>query len=304
MRRTTIALTAAIVLAASGCGSDSPTKAGGDSPPLELTAIATAGPGFPGGDQLSDFARRISDLSDGNITITVLAANSSPQERETVEFVQAGHADIGLVPARIFDTMGVTSLRALQAPFLIDRNAVADAVLADPVADDMLAGLDPAGLTGLALTFDSLRQPIGLPEPLLEPADFDGKVVSVLAGDTQQATYQAFGATITDAVDAELTVGVHEGKILGRDGAVQVPPGGSLGPATGNAILGLKANVIFVDSKKYDGLTSTQQDVLRQAAQETRGQPSSTSRLPKRRRTTAHPATAMWCSPATRNWLL
>ena len=49
-------------------------------------------------------------------------------ERETVESVQAGKADIGLVAARVFDTVGVTGMRALQAPFLIDRNAVADAV--------------------------------------------------------------------------------------------------------------------------------------------------------------------------------
>ncbi len=258
------------LLVATGCGSTPPTKAGGESPPITLTAVATTAAGFPGGDQLAYFASRVGDLSAGDIRVDILGATDAAHERDTVESVQTGKVDIGMVPARVFDTMEVTSLRALQAPFLIDRNAVADAVLADPLADDMLAGLDDIGLTGLALTFDSLRQPMGTPDPLLAPADFDGATVAVLSSATQQAAYRALGAEITEAVDAELTVGINEGTIQGRDGSIQVVPGATLGPITANATLGLKANTLFADSNLFDGLTSGQQQVLRQAAAETR----------------------------------
>ena len=207
-------------------------------------------------------------LSDGKITIDVL--DSAATEREAVESVQDGTADIGVVPARIFDTMDVTTVRALQAPFLIDSNALADAVLADPLAGEMLAGLDDVGLTGLALTFDSLRHPVGTTEPLLEPADFDGAVIAMLPGATQQADYTALGAEVTHAVDAELTVGIAQGRIQGRDGSMQVPVGATTGPITGNAVIYLKALAVVADSATFDGLTPEQQDVLRQAAAGTR----------------------------------
>ncbi|MEP7114654.1 MAG: TRAP transporter substrate-binding protein DctP [Ilumatobacteraceae bacterium] len=270
MRRNTIGIAVGVMLVAVGCGSDSPTKAGGESAPITLNAVTTIGPGFPAGDQLVDFARRVSDLSAGGITIDILDTVAGATEREIVESVQAGKADLGLVAARVFDTLGVTSMRALQAPFLIDRNALADAVLADPMAGEMLAGLDGIGLTGLTLAFDSLRQPMGTPDPLLEPADFAGAVIDVLPSVTQQSVYEAFGAKITEVVDAEMTIGIHEGKIQGRDGATQVVPGATLGPVTGNAVLGLKANALFVDSKRFDGLMPKQQDVLRRAAAGTR----------------------------------
>ena len=268
MRRTAIRMTLGALLAAVGCGGDTPTRAGGASPPITLTALAAATPGSPGGDQLVDFADRVTTLSDGKITIDVL--DSAATEREAVESVQDGTADIGVVPARIFDTMDVTTLRALQAPFLIDSNALADAVLADPLAGEMLAGLDDVGLTGLALTFDSLRHPVGTTEPLLEPADFDGAVIAMLPGVTQQADYTALGAEVTHVVDAELTVGIAQGTIQGRDGSMQVPVGATTGPITGNAVIYLKAQAVVADSATFDGLTPEQQDVLRQAAAGTR----------------------------------
>jgi TRAP-type C4-dicarboxylate transport system substrate-binding protein len=126
MRHTASRMTIAALLVAVGCGGDAPSRAGGASPPITLTALASAGPGSPAGDQLADFAERVADLSERSMTIEVLENLGATQEREAVETVQNGAADIGVVPARIFDTMGVTTLRALQAPFLIDSNELAD----------------------------------------------------------------------------------------------------------------------------------------------------------------------------------
>lgn len=269
MRQSGVLITIGLLAGVAGCGSsDPPTKAAGDSPPITLTARATTGPGAPGGDQLAEFARQAGELSAGDISINVVdplegGANS---ETPTVKAVQSGEVDIGFVPARVFDTLGVNSLRALQAPFLIDSNELADKVLADSVADDMLAGLGDVGLTGLALTFDSLRQPVGTTAPLIEPADFAGAAIQVVAGDTQRSIFTALGATISDAVDAELTVGIAEGRIQGREGSMQVPVGATTGPITGNAVMYVKAITVFANSKRFSGLTDQQRDVLRRAA--------------------------------------
>ncbi len=95
MRHTATRMTVEALLAAVGCGGDTPTRAGGASPPITLTALAAAIPGSPGGDQLADFADRVATLSDGEITIDVLD-NVAATEREAVESVQDGTADIGM----------------------------------------------------------------------------------------------------------------------------------------------------------------------------------------------------------------
>ena len=192
-------------------------------------------------------------------------------------------------------------MRALQAPFLIDSNALADAVLADPLAGEMLAGLDDVGLTGLALSFDSLRHPVGTTDPLLEPADFDGAVIAMLPGATQQADYEALGAEITHAVDAELTVGIEQGTIQGRDGSMQVPVGATTGPITGNAVIYLKAQAIVADSsdvRRPDAGTAGRAPAG--GGGDTRTGPRHSTprwRMPRRRTAPRDSATSCW--PAT-----
>ena len=134
----------------------------------------------------------------------------------------------------------------------------------------MLAGLDSIGLTGLALTFESLRQPAGNRDPLLEPADFAGKVIAAPQGETVASVFEALGAEVTNAVDAELTVGLFNGTIQGGEGSMQVPAPVATGPLTGNAALYVKANTIVIDSNTFSGLTAEQRDILRHAALNTR----------------------------------
>ena len=79
----------------------------------------------------------------GTASATTSAAPSRTSAR--------GRRDSASVGARVWDTMGVTSLRALVAPFLVDSLALERRVLESPLAAKMLAGLDRAGVVGLAL---------------------------------------------------------------------------------------------------------------------------------------------------------
>ena len=92
--------------------------------------------------------------------------------------VTSGELDMGLIPSRAWDTEGVTSLRALNAPFLVDSDELLDEVVSDDEStDDLMAGLDKAGVVGLALFPDALRHPFALKEPLLGPEDYSGRVI-------------------------------------------------------------------------------------------------------------------------------
>ncbi len=64
--------------------------------------------------------------------------------------VVAGEFDMGLVPARAWDTEGVSSLAALHSPILVTSDALMAKVTEPAIADEMLAGLDTLGVSGPA----------------------------------------------------------------------------------------------------------------------------------------------------------
>jgi TRAP-type C4-dicarboxylate transport system substrate-binding protein len=82
-----------------------------------------------------------------------------------------GGLDMGLIPARAWDTERMTTLRALHAPFLVTDDSLLREITRGPLADEMLAGLDEAGVVGLALIPEALRHPVGFDRPLASPAD-------------------------------------------------------------------------------------------------------------------------------------
>jgi hypothetical protein len=59
---------------------------------------------------------------------------------------QGRKADLGAVGGRAWDAVGVTSLDALQAPFLIDSYALEQDVLESAIPARMLQALGPLGL--------------------------------------------------------------------------------------------------------------------------------------------------------------
>jgi hypothetical protein len=62
-----------------------------------------------------------------------------------------------MIPARAWDTEGVTSLRALHAPFLVTSDELVAEIVDGELADELLAGLEDVGVTGLALLPEGLR---------------------------------------------------------------------------------------------------------------------------------------------------
>ena len=110
-----------------------------------------------------------------------------------------GPLDMGMIPSRAWDTEKVTSLRALQAPFLVNTDALLKQVVTADMAVEMLAGLDRAGVTGLALVPESTRQIFAFGKPLLSPADLKGKTIRVPRSDTSYALFRALGATPSDS---------------------------------------------------------------------------------------------------------
>ena len=266
----------AIVVAVAGCtGATGGTKAGGQAAPVVLRIGTDDFLGRPAADQIEEFARQVKELSGGTVRIQPVwnaagATGDDDWDQKVARLVVAGELDMGLIPARAWDTEGVTTLRALNAPFLITSDELAAEVASSELAGSMLAGLDPVGVTGLALLPEGLRHVFSFGEPLLTPGDFKGELVRVSASDTTYATFAALGAT-PDDVTANFDA-ISNGQVAAAESSY-AGASGLAEPSTGvsNVTLFPKYNSLVINTAAWAELPTEQQAALREAAQRTRG---------------------------------
>jgi TRAP-type C4-dicarboxylate transport system substrate-binding protein len=260
----------ALVLATAACGGAGVDKAGGQADTAAKPEAARVTLRLLTGDGVwaPAFADAVTRLSGGAIRIKIQVQGQAliDYERRTVEAVRAGRGDLGSVGARVWDTMGVTSLRALVAPFLVDSVALQKRVLESTLAARILAGVDRAGVVGLALLPGPLRRPLGLSRDLVGPEDYEGAAIGIRYGGVARATFRALGAT---------PKGYRIGSLPSLDGAeLDLDTIGSVGydapgsRITANVVLWARPQTIFANRDAFSRLTPQQQDILRRAGRE------------------------------------
>ena len=265
-------------LALAGCGSGGRAdKAGSLGGPVVLRLGTVDTPGKPASDDLEHFAASVKQISSGSMAVEIVwgAAKTNRGEQDVAELVHRGKLDAALVASRAWDVEGVMSLQALQAPFLIDSQTLLDRVLTSPLAGEMLAGMRPFGVTGLALLPSDLVHPFGFGRALLAPADFGGARVRVPLSNAAYRLWRALGATPVFLNGDAYNLAVRNGAIAGAESYLELGdtlPGGA-GPttATANVALYPKVNALVINSMVYRSLTERQRTILRRAAADTLG---------------------------------
>ena len=191
-----LTLVLAAVLSLAGCGAQTGNKAGGPAAPVVLRMATVNGEaGFnPGVDELLE---RVEALSNGNVKIEMafrVGEFEPDAEQQIVRGVADGTYDLGVVGTRVFDTLGVSSFQALDAPMLIDSYAVEAAVMQGDIPARMLRSLDHLHVSGLGLLADGLRKPVAVEKPLLGPNDWRGIAFGVYRSQALSSALRALGA--------------------------------------------------------------------------------------------------------------
>src|SRR5215472_11817653 len=248
--------------ALAGCTGPGLDKAGGTRarPPVVLTMASFLGDS----SELDGFAGEVRRLSAGTMQIDIRSRWRFGQvhdETGLIGDIRAGKADLGVVGSRAWDSVGVNSFRALNAPLLIDSYALQDRVLRSPMTGQMLAGLRPLGLAGIGVLPGPLRKPLGITRPLLKPADYAGLKVGVQQSLAADATMRALRATpvwfpvtwpITGFGAAEEHISAIQGNQYDRVGTY----------LTANVNLWPRPLVVFASGKAWAALTPVQQAIL------------------------------------------
>lgn len=186
----------AMALIVIACASQTGTKAGGPAAPVVLR-MATVNSEAGLNPAVDDLTKRVETLSNGNVKVEMAfhVGDSEPDaEQKVIRGVADGTYDLGVVGSRVFDTVGITSFQALDAPMLIDSYALEAAVIEGDIPGRMLSSLDQLQVSGLGLLADGLRKPIGVDKPLLGPNDWRGIDFGVYRSLALSAAVQALGA--------------------------------------------------------------------------------------------------------------
>jgi TRAP-type C4-dicarboxylate transport system substrate-binding protein len=275
----TVALAVTAALVAGGCSSDGAggDKAGGAGEPVVLRMAN------PNGDlndvpAVQNFVSQVKEHSDGNVRIEVInewGSFADDAEQQVVRAVAAGKADLGWAGARVFDTMGVTSFQALQAPMLIDSYALQQAVLATDLPGQMLQGLDKIGLRGLGVLADGLRKPVAVKQPVLGAADWRGITFGTVRSQGQVQAIRALGATPMETFRRSRNQALLAGTLAGFEMNLLLYEHNVLANrapyVTVNVTLWPQMDVLFADPDRLARLTGQQRGWLQQAAQDAAG---------------------------------
>ena len=269
---------AAVSVALAACTSGSTgDKAGGEAAPVTVRLGTDDTPGRPGAAQIEEFSRQVQELSKGQVRIEPAwraAGDEDDWDQVVARKVIGGELDMGMVPARAWDTEGVTSLRALHAPLLVTSENLTAQIVTGELAPEMLAGLEAVGVTGLALLPEGPRHVFAFGDPPLSPADYEGMVVRAPRSETTYAVFEALGAKPDDfgggPGDDRFAEGVRKGQVDGAESAF--PIAGSLpAPTTavGNVTFFPKVNSLVINTDAFHNLTDEHQAMLRDAAART-----------------------------------
>lgn len=223
--------------------------------PVTLTLTTYDAKETPGGALVEHFVDEVTRL-DPSITITT-RFSEAPHEPDAVTAVSNGSADLVMVASRAFDTAGVTTLQALNTPFLIDSTALANAVATSEHVSDLLAGLEDIGVVGLAIAPEGMRHLFGAKQAPVDTRDLKGATVRAPQSEAVWTLLSAAGATpiYDDTREYQYSESQYDLALGSRK-------------ATGNVTLFAKFDVLAINEASARRLSHTQMDALRRAATE------------------------------------
>ena len=231
--------------------------------PIALQFAVSDADQRPSAPYVNEFIDQVKSLSNGSITIEpVWDAGSNTAdgfERGVIQEVRKGTYPLGLAASRTWDTQGLPNFQALQAPFLITNDALAEAVAAGDIGAQMLASLPVTDVVGLTMWPEDLRHPFSVmpDKPLLAPEDFKG------------LTIRSGPSNVTDMMIKTLAARPLSGD-SGYQGAESgLRQGYTLNGkpiATANVTFYPKFQILFANGTAFAQLSEQQRTILRQAA--------------------------------------
>lgn len=254
-------MVAAIVATISACTASQRVV----GPNADHVSLTLAVP-FADDREAQPFVDAVSRLSNGTVEIDFKGGvhqGEASTEDALLTDVAAGRYDLTWVAQRPWPARGVKSFDALVAPFLIDSYQLQEALLEDPIATQMLAGIDDAGLVGIGVMPGPLRF-MASHKALASPTDLRGAIVGIDDTWVGASTFEALGATAAAVTNETITTQdaavAQLGAIIGNHWYQALPVVNADLPVWPRPV------ILVAGRASFDRLSRDQQQLIRDAA--------------------------------------
>jgi TRAP-type C4-dicarboxylate transport system substrate-binding protein len=269
---------ATIALAFLAVGPAGPAGKSGASPAVDLSLAVVEYPGKPASRIARRLARRVEARSGGSVRLAITswpathpAPTTGELETSALEAVRSGSVDLALLPTHVFESEGVRTFRALQAPFVLRSADAAAGATTGPVATRVQSGLGAIALTSLGLVPEVLVRPFGYLKSLATPADFDGVRVRADPSRLTQETLRRLGARAVDLASGSGDTAIYGGF---DDDAESSPRARSRFPrdayTAANVVLFPLIDAVVASPRALGRLRAAQRTALERAAADAR----------------------------------
>ena len=250
-----------------GCGASTNKAIGARD--VETVVLTLANPNAGDAD-VGSWMEAVERLSDGRVRIELRSdwrSDEAEAERGTLADVRAGKVDIAKIPARAWDTLGVKSFEALQAPMLVDSLELQRRVLSGPLGAEMLDGVRSAGVEPVGVLPGPLRFPLGITRDLFGAADYRGAQVGSRPSAVAAATVRALGGRYVDVAAGADVAGLDgfDASLADIEGFGYEAVARSV---TADVVLWPRAVTLVINRDAWARLEPAQRSVLTRAARE------------------------------------
>ncbi len=261
MVRTLLTAFSAVLLSASLCL----------AAPITLKLGHIAEPENPYGQGADYFAKLVKERSNGEIEIQVFPSSQLGNQRDLVEGLVFGTVDMTLTGTAVLGNF-VPEVAVFDLPFIFRDIPHAYKAL-DTVGMDLCKLGEKQGMITLAIWENGVRHMTNNRQPIRTPEDMKGLKVRVMEQPVYIEMMKALGASPTPMAMSELYTALQKGVVDGQEN-----PLGHIATKRFNEVqkyLSLTGHTyasepLLISAQAWKKLTPEQQEIVRQAAVDTR----------------------------------
>lgn len=239
--------------------------------PVQLKLGHIAEPDNPYGQGADHFAKLVKERSNGEIDVKVFPSSQLGNQRDLVEGLGLGSVDMTLTGTAVLGNF-IPGMAVFDLPFIFrDVNHAYKAL--DTVGMDMAKQGEKNGVITLAIWENGVRHMTNNKKPIRTPEDMKGLKMRVMEQPVYMDMMRALDASPTPMAMSELYTSLQKGTIDGQENPLahiatkhfnEVQKHLSL---TGHTYA---SEPLLISKRAWDKLTPEQQQILKQAAEDTR----------------------------------
>jgi len=269
MKKTIFAILtiAAMVVFMTACGSGGSTSEeatlGEGDPSVELVLGGVTSDSAK--EAVTFFAEKVSEYSDGSITIADFPDNQLGNDETRFEMTQTGECDISIGSTSSVATT-YNDFYIYDVPFLfLNKDEVYNIGFNGETGKQILEGLEDLGVKGLAFWENGFRNLTTTSKEITGVADLKGLKIRTMENEIHLAAWKAMGANPTPMAFSELITALQQGTVDGQENPIGIIVGNKFEEVQDYLILTEHVYTpyyVVMNLEKYNSLTPKQQEAI------------------------------------------